>query len=244
MKNKIIVFNLTLALTLLVVMIINIHVFSRYKSSINEAALSMYIAEIESKHSTEEKEETVKRLLCFVDMPDDVKQILVDVANQKTSLTSETINKMRHFEYNNNNLQELCIEIKKSNLAIDVFKVAKNMISEELAIELINSVFGNATNFKIIQGDGSNFVKRYYCSNVCIDACENGVLKYISNFNDLKQTDPFINWMDNAEMKTIKKSKLSNIEYKEVESKGNKVKIYINHTNQHVIAAVITLKTS
>ena len=68
--------------------------------------------------------------------------------------------------------------------------------AEERAKELIKELYKNGVPLKEDEGDGTVYVKRYYCSNVCIDIMSDGNLRYLTDVNDADGEDKFLIWLN------------------------------------------------
>lgn len=117
-----------------------------------------------------------------------------------------------------------------------------NISSEELASQLIKDVYRNV-KFEKQTGNGDDFLVRFYCSNICIDACSGGVVRYLCDVTAKSEEDLFQKWLFNeSEFEVKQKLADGGVIYKEIESKLLSAALYINSENNRVFAAKISIK--
>ena len=132
----------------------------------------------------------------------------------------------------------------KNTNSIPTIKLVEKTSAEELAERLIKEVY-RGVHFEKQDGNGKNFLIRYYCSNLCIDVCENGRIKYISDIKAHSSKDIFYEWLfEDEKAKTIQETEDGGIVYKAFEGKNIYGTIGINSENGRIFIARINIKCS
>ncbi len=67
--------------------------------------------------------------------------------------------------------------------------------AEAHAEELLRALYGRRVTFRCETGDGTVFSTRYYCSNVCMDACADGSVRYLCDIRAVGGEDPLLQWL-------------------------------------------------
>lgn len=131
---------------------------------------------------------------------------------------------------------------KMQNEDVSVIKVVGKPTTEEMAEKLIKDVY-SGIKFTKTEGNGENFILRYYCSNVCIDVCKDGVIRYLCDITANSETDLFGEWLFKDEhAKIVEQSKENGAICRKIEGDNIFATLYINPENIRVFAAKIYLK--
>lgn len=239
MKKSIVV--ISVAIISVLISYASISALYNYRKKVNETAFSLCANVILSNSDSKDAAKIAKNYLTFSDLREREKEILVAALRNNISGIKSIAQKMELFDYNAANIKELEKSIREFE-SIEAIKLFNKGTSEELAERLVNDVF-DGVKFKLELGDGENFIKRYYCSNVCIDACKDGVVKYLSNIEPESGEDLFLNWLLEKEDAAIVSSEQM-LGMKFVEISGNNVNaaLCIEMDTKRVIMAEITLK--
>lgn len=240
--------KLLIALSAIVVLLFVLLLFSNtslnvYQNRVNETALSFCAEEILSTNSPQTKAENIKMLLTFSDLSEKHKKILINSARNNAPGLAEVANMMQYFEYNRRTLN-LLIEKIENLETVTAIKTVDNVTANEVAQMMIKDIFKGGVKFNKEFGDGNNYVIRYYCSNFCIDVCNDTTIRYMSNISHAGSEDLLLNWLledENAYVDTIELK--SGIEYRKVAGNTISAIVYVDVTTNRVIAAEITLKS-
>lgn len=245
MNIRIKIFMVSLLSVCVAVMIASYSRLFLYKSSVNESALSLCANIYRENISPEEKAKYVSYFLSFSDLPQAEREKMILAVKYDSAGTSKIIEKLEYFEYSRKNIKNLCDEINKLQPAKDTFSITKNMSSEELAEILLNDLFGTVSIFKTVNGAGTDFIKRYYCSNVCIDICKEGKIRYLCDISGEKGEDMFLKWLK-KDREVIFEDVISYGKFicQEIESEGFRGKICIDGESGHVFAAEIKINSA
>lgn len=112
--------------------------------------------------------------------------------------------------------------------------------AEERAENFIKDLYKNRVSFKTDTGDGTVYLKRYYCSNICIDVLEDGSLRYLSDVNDADNKDVFLTWLYSFDkVEIISESEFYGFIKRKVKSKGMVCDICIDKKDGRVVTARI-----
>ena len=112
--------------------------------------------------------------------------------------------------------------------------------AEERAKELIKKLYKNGVPLKEDEGDGTTYVKRYYCSNVCIDILSDGNLRYLTDVNDADGEDKFLTWLNgNTGAEIISQTEVYGFIFRRVKSGIINCDICIEKDGGRVVAARI-----
>lgn len=112
--------------------------------------------------------------------------------------------------------------------------------TDERAKELINELYKNGVNFIEERGDGTVYVKRYYCSNVCIDVLSDGSIRYLSDVNDADKEDKFLKWLyKGGGAEIVYESEVYGFLIRRVENKGITCSLCIEKADGRVVVARI-----
>ena len=63
------------------------------------------------------------------------------------------------------------------------------------AEKLIHDLYGNRVVFQKEYGDGINYSARYYCANICVDACADGSVRYLCDIRESGGEDILMRWL-------------------------------------------------
>ncbi|MBQ8836709.1 MAG: hypothetical protein IJ002_04295 [Clostridia bacterium] len=133
-------------------------------------------------------------------------------------------------------------EFDKNSFTPTIKMLDANISSEELARQLIKEVYPNV-KFERQEGSGDGFLVRYYCSNICIDACEGGIVKYLCDVTARSSEDLFGQWLFyNNDIDVLYEAEHDGIIYKNIEGALITASLLINPNNMRVFAAEITIK--
>ncbi len=112
--------------------------------------------------------------------------------------------------------------------------------TEERANELIKELYKNGVNFIEERGDGTVYVKRYYCSNICVDVLSDGSIRYLSDENDADNEDKFLKWLNKGGgAKIVYESEFYGFLVRKVKNNGITCNLCIEKADGRVVAARI-----
>lgn len=135
----------------------------------------------------------------------------------------------------------ICIfAFQKGEETIEVFGRGNIMEAEERAQTLIKELYKRGVVFKTEEGNGTEYLKRYYCSNICIDILEDGSIRYLSDVNDADGKDEFLEWLylsDNVQI--ISESEFYGFIKRTVKAGGIICNLCLDKADGRVVAAVI-----
>lgn len=214
-----------------------------YKKRVNETAFSICAEEILSTNSPQTKAENIKTILTFSDLYEKHKKVLIDSVRNSSPGLAEIAKFMQYFEYNQKNLN-LLIEKIESLETVSAIKTVNKVTAGEVAEMMINDIFKGGVKLNKELGDGNNYIIRYYCSNFCIDVCNDTTIRYMSNISHAGSEDLLLNWLledENAYVDTIELQ--SGIEYRKVTGNTICAIVCVDVNTNRVIAAEITLKS-
>lgn len=230
-----------LAITMSVVAVISLTMMNNYKAEVTETALSLCAMTIKNADLDEQNTESVKNLLTFADLSDICKQnIIYSVKNNSENL-DKIVSALEYFEYSHKNIKNL-ERISEEQTASTIKLINKNITSEELAAKLINDIYDDA-KFEKQVGNGNDYLVRYYCSNICIDACSDGTVRFLNDVAAKSSNDPFQEWLfDEMKINIIEETEIDGVIHKTVEGDLINAYLCINPENNRVFAAQITIK--
>ena len=128
--------------------------------------------------------------------------------------------------------------------SVIAFKQSYTENAETHAEELLHALYGKRVAFRREIGDGTNFTTRYYCSNVCIDACADGSVRYLCDIRSAGGEDPLLAWLfGQEEVQLIRSNKQYGMECREIQSEKCFAEICVNLQTGRVFAAKITFKS-
>ena len=212
--------------------------YKTHQKKVTETALSL-IAEVVKDDTYNNKADITKNLLAFAKLSDECKKGIAKMVDKKDESADALIQKLEYFEYTRKNIAEL-EEWVSSHNAEQTVKIIEKMTSEDLAKSLIKEVY-YGVNFE--EQSGKGYLKRYLCSNVCIDALEGGRLRYLCDVTAKSQEDLFMKWLNkNESINIIEQSEKYGVIYEKIEGKRIKGELYVNPENKRVVAAEITIK--
>lgn len=129
---------------------------------------------------------------------------------------------------------------RNKNESIVAFKQQSPVSAEEHAQELLRALYGNRVTFRSVAGDGSDFLMRYYCSNVCIDACADGSVRYLCDIRAAQGEDPLLAWLFGQEAVVLLHSEAQfGMEYRKMQSANCSAEVCLNLQTGRVFAAKI-----
>lgn len=112
--------------------------------------------------------------------------------------------------------------------------------TERHAEELMKKLYGRGVVFQTAEGDGTVYVKRYYCSNVCIDICADGSIRYLSDVNDADGEDEFLLWLQKGEeIEIISEGEIYGYILRHVKCGGMSAEVCIEKQSGRAVAARI-----
>lgn len=242
MTRKFILFGILMVPFCIIVTIVSFFRFHSYTHAVNEAAMTLCYNAFKIDSTPEENADIINSYLTFINFPHSVKVKLIDLIKSNPKEAEKILKEFENFEYNNANLLSLYKKIENAQLTQEVFKITKNMSSEELAVIMLKDLFNENSTFKEVRGDGESFIKRYYCSNVCIDVCENGKIRYLCDIKGENEEDLFLRWLSKGhDIEITNRTKKQGTEYWEIKSAGFIGKLCINSKTNHVFAAEIQI---
>lgn len=128
----------------------------------------------------------------------------------------------------------------KADDSLPAFQQRATQNAEEHAEALIHALYGSRVTFRKERGDSTNFTTRYYCSNVCIDACADGSVRYLCDIRSAGGEDPLLMWLfEQDEIQTLYSQMSEGIEFREVQSNACIAEICVNRQTGRVFAAKI-----
>lgn len=128
--------------------------------------------------------------------------------------------------------------------SVFAFKQRNAESAEAHAEELLHALYGRRITFRSEVGDGTNFTTRYYCSNVCIDACADGSVRYLCDIRSAGGEDPLLKWLfGQDDVKLIRSDRQYGMEYRDIKSEKCFAEICVNLQTGRVFAAKITFNS-
>ncbi len=103
----------------------------------------------------------------------------------------------------------------------------------------IKELYKNGVTFTELNGDGTVYKKRYYCSNVCIDLLNDGSIRYLSDENDADNEDKFLKWLYKDKVEIVAEEEFYGFLYRRVKSSMLKCEMCISRSDGRVVAARI-----
>lgn len=213
----------------------------RYDAFVTEAALSMSAKVLQSELDTREKCERVRDNLVFVRLSEADKQKLYTAILRGEPSVTNVAQTMEEFSYGITGLKEIAMAIAQlPQEAVMTFRVSVPETADENAKELIQKLYRENVRFKTVDGDGSDLLRRYYCANVCIDACADGSLRYLADIREASGEDPLLAILcrDN-EKKVLEESVHGEFVFQKVQTVDMLAELCISAKNGRVIAAKI-----
>lgn len=136
----------------------------------------------------------------------------------------------------------LCVsQTGKRDESAVAFKQNQTESAERHAEELLRALYGRRVTFRRETGDGTNFTTRYYCSNVCIDACADGNVRYLCDIRSARGEDPLLAWLFGQDTVSVLCSEQQyGMENRLVQSERCFAELCINLSTKRVFAAKIT----
>ncbi|MBQ4599194.1 MAG: hypothetical protein IJB19_04725 [Clostridia bacterium] len=135
-------------------------------------------------------------------------------------------------------------ETKTEDGSVIAFKQSPTENAEEHAEELLRALYGKRVVFRREIGSGTDFTTRYYCSNVCIDACADGSVRYLCDIRSAGGADPLLTWLFGQEkVQLVRSSRQYGMEYREMQSAKCFAEICVNLQTERVFAAKITFNS-
>ena len=135
-------------------------------------------------------------------------------------------------------------EAKIEDDSVIAFNQSTTENTEVHAEELLQALYGKRVTFRREIGDGTNFTTRYYCSNVCIDACADGSVRYLCDIRSAGGEDPLLAWLfGQDEVQLIRSNRQYGMEYREISSVKCFAEICVNLQTGRVFAAKITFNS-
>ena len=206
---------------------------------VTENALSLVVMVLKDDAYVGIKTEIIKNLLSFAKLSDECKKGIVQTVYSKGEGLEELIRMLEYFEYNGKNISEL-EDLVITSGAKQAVKITNRMTAEDLAKKLIKDVYRGVT---FEEQSGNGYLKRYFCSNLCIDVCENGKIRYLCDVTANSKEDLFIKWLHkNERIITVERIEKNGVIYEKFDGESLKGDLYINPENNRVIAAEITIK--
>ena len=136
----------------------------------------------------------------------------------------------------------LILTIFNTDKSISTIKFMRAPNISDLVDTLINDVYGGV-EFEKVNGVGRNFEERYYCSNLCIDVCKGGVVKYLCDITATSNEDLFSKWLFEEEnVRVIKQEEENGAIFQELDGNSITATVYINPENKRIFAAIISIK--
>lgn len=233
------VISIAVIIFLSVVSIFQSIILANYKQRVAEVAFS-FCGEAILGENVNEKE--VINYLTFTDLPQKHIEIIQSALKISPQNLDSVAKKMILFEYTEKNLKELLSEIENSAY-VQTVVLKDEITAEEFANILIKKVFKGGVDFKEESGDGNNYLKRYYCGNICIDVLDEYTIRYLSNVEAVSKEDLFYNWLlDNSEYDITVDNRINGLQYKEIIAESFFAKLYIIPEIEKILSAEITLK--
>ena len=128
----------------------------------------------------------------------------------------------------------------KEEKSVDAFSQNDFEKAERNAEEIMKLLYKNGVVFKEDVGDGTVYLKRYYCSNVCIDVLSDGGIRYLSDVNDADGEDGFLKWVNSRDnFRIVSESEIYGFLIRRITASGIKCKICIEKDGGRVVAARI-----
>ena len=165
----------------------------RYHAIVTESAFSLCAAALQGNESAEEKAIKVKDFLTFADLSEERKQKIILAIKKNNALVEEIKKEFAFFSYSPlamRRVEEKIDELEETSM--EVFRVSKTETSVANAEELLRKLYGKRVTFRVEEGDGSSVLKRFFCENICIDACADGSLRYLSDVFSAGGVDPLL----------------------------------------------------
>lgn len=129
----------------------------------------------------------------------------------------------------------------ESMVGIEAFRQGELLDPEKNAKALIKALYGRRVTFRRETGDATNFVARYYCGNVCIDACADGSVRYLCDIRAVDGKDPLLAWLfADGDMQIERSEKEFGMEHYAVRGSTCYAEINIHSETGRVFAARIT----
>lgn len=162
----------------------------KYHAAVTETALSLCGETLLRSDDLSLKSEMVNDFLAFVRIPEETKKNLQDVIESGDSRIFELADRMVYFTFSQKAVRNLCKEIDTlAEGAIPASQTTSESVKDR-AKKLIQDLYGKRVPFQEISGNGTDFLVRYYCSNICIDACSDGSIRYMSDVFGTASADP------------------------------------------------------
>ena len=209
------------------------------RKRVTENALSLAAMVLKDNMCDCKKSEIVKNLLSFTKLSDECKNGIVQTVETDGEGLEDLIQMLEYFEYNRKNISAL-EDFFKTGDAEQTIKITARMTTEDLAKKLIKDVYFGVT---FEEQSGNGYLKRYFCSNICIDVCENGKIRYLCDVAANSKEDLFMEWLHkNQTVITVERTEKNGVIYEKIDGECMKGDLYINPENNRVIAAEITIK--
>lgn len=212
-----------------------------YHAAVTEAAFSLCAGVLKRNETSVEKSEKVKDFLVFTRMSEARKQKLLAAILREDDALLEIAEKMEYFSYSNSTLLEIFHDIDDlENDSVAVFRISKAETAEDNAKELIRKLFGRRVTFQSEDGDGTNILKRYYCANICVDACADGSVRYLSDIRAAGGEDPLIALLfSTVDTEVLRSEEICGVIYQSMRSKEARADLCIHLQTGRVFAAKI-----
>lgn len=238
MKTRIVTSLVTLSVICVLMLVFTSVGRTVNEKKVTENALSLIAMVLKDEKYENVKFEMTKNLLSFAELSEDCEKGILQFVKEGNSI-DELIEKLEYFEYTGKNIVAL-EELVISDELEQAVKVIDKMTSEDLAKKLIKEVYYGVSFEEQI---GKGYIKRFYCSNVCIDACEGGKIRYLCDVTAKSDEDLFLKWLyKNETVSIIEKTEKNGVIYESFEGGNIKGDLYINPENNRVIAAEIAIK--
>ena len=129
---------------------------------------------------------------------------------------------------------------KENEQSVEVFQAYAEERAEEYAEKLLKEIYGNRVTFRRVHGDDTTFRTRYYCSNICVDACADGSVRYLCDIRSAGSEDPLLKWLcDGVDTAVMRSETQNGIEYRKVQNKRCTAELSILQQTGRVFAAKI-----
>ncbi len=131
-------------------------------------------------------------------------------------------------------------ETKNSEKSVETFLPYAAESAQAHAEKLIKEIYGNRVTFRTAYGDDTTFRTRYYCSNICVDACADGSVRYLCDIRAKGGEDPLLSWLCKHEDTEVLYSETQNgVEYRKVQNARCTAELSILQQTGRVFAAKI-----
>ena len=181
-----------------------------YRASVIEATLSVCGKTMLSDITPKERSNKVKDFLVLIPISEEEKLTLTSAIAIDTPAVRSLAEKMLYFSYTPKKLFALREEIRALSGAVPTVSMGTSENVTEKARTLVQKLYGRRVPFQTASGNGSDFYIRFYCSNICIDACVDGSIRYTADIKGESGRDPLLDALQLSEDDCIMRSHVQN----------------------------------